>query len=305
MSGNSQKIFNIAILILLLMCLFKINTMNDELARLRNTMNSNYNTMQRSIDSIGSNVRSEMEKANNLLSDSGWSTGSLNIDDKTATLSCYVVPKVYNSKETAAAIIYNGEAVPMKLEQGRYTAEIKIPLFEQAMISNVQFSEKGTIRTQQLNWSIHPRYDMIPTAYMYYSGGTGHSYKGDTITRTYNGYVEMDFEHKGFTQSLKDAEIVMLINGEEVMRNNPVLEELHRDEYLSSYRTEMEQSIEVHEGDKIELYMIVTDENGWTYHGVLEDMTIGKKGEPIAEGLEAEADIYDADGNLLFEAYKY
>ena len=54
------------------------------------------------------------------------------------------------------------------------------------------------------------------------------------------------------------------------------------------------------------MYMTFTDDNGWMYRGVLENVTIGKNGEPN-ENLEhhqAEADIYDADGNLLFNAYE-
>ena len=306
MNGKSQKIMNVFFCILLILCLFEIRVMNDELTHLRNTVNNNYSSLNHSINAISNNVRNQMEEANNLLGDSGWSTGGLNIEDKTATLSCYVVPKVYNPKETVASIVCNGEAIPMKLEQGRYIAEITLPLFEQTVISNVQFSENGTIRTQQLNWSIHPRYDMLPSVYMYYSGGTRHDYKGDIITRTYTGYAEMDYNYPGFNRTITDTELVILLNGEEVMRSNPVLEELIKTEDYASYRTEIEQSFEVKQGDTIKMYMTVTDDNGWMYRGVLEDITIEENGEPIPDRFQqAEANIYDIDGKLLFEAEKY
>ena len=304
MKEKSQKAFNILILILLVLCLFKMNTMNQEITRLRNTINSNYNSIQNSINSISNNVRYQMEEANNLLGDSGWNTGGLNMEEKTATISCYVVPKVYNPKETAATIICNNEAMPMTLKDGKYIAELVVPLFEQTIIDNVQFKENGTIRTQQLDWSINPRYDMIPTAYMYYSGGTSHSYKGDIITRKYTGYAEVDFAHNGIVKNIKDTEIVMLLNGKEVLCINPDLEQLLDTEDYASYRTRFEHSIEVKEGDTIELYMTFTDDNGWTYRGVLEDITIGAQGDPMPEHHQAESDIYDAEGNLLFNAYE-
>ena len=137
MNGKSQKIFNILICLLLVMCVFQMRVMNDEISRLRNTVNSNYSSLNHSINAISNNVRYQMEEANNLLGDSGWSTGGLNIEDKTAVLSCYVVPKEYSPKETVATIIYNGKTVPMRLEQGRYTAELTIPLFEKAVILKV------------------------------------------------------------------------------------------------------------------------------------------------------------------------
>lgn len=54
------------------------------------------------------------------------------------------------------------------------------------------------------------------------------------------------------------------------------------------------------------MYMTVKDENGWIYRGILEDVEVGQDGNHkyTHDGFPAEADIYDADGNLLFEAYK-
>ncbi|MBR2181787.1 MAG: hypothetical protein IJ949_07840, partial [Oscillospiraceae bacterium] len=76
--------------------------------------------------------------------------------------------------------------------------------------------------------------------------------------------------------------------------------------YLSNYRTKINQSFTVKQGDTIEMYMTFTDDNGWIYRGVLENITIGKNGEPIdnLEVHQAEADIYDAEGKLLFEVEK-
>ena len=104
----------------------------------------------------------------------------------------------------------------------------------------------------------------------------------------------------------KDVEIVTLVNGKEADRTRPELEELRNDEYMSNYRAEIEQSYEVKTGDTIEMYATFIDDNGWEYRSVLEDVTIGKKGELIEnrEHYNAEADIYDADGNLLFAVEK-
>ena len=307
MKDNWQKILNIATVVLLVICVVRIGWIENELSNIRNTMRNNRSMLQSSIDAISSNVRYEMEQANNILSDSSWNTGGLNIEDKTATLYCYVVPKVYNPEKTVAAIIFNGEEIPMTLEGGRYTAEIIMPLFDASVVDNVQFKEDGTIRTQQLNWVIDPRYDMVPTAYVHYSGESRQNYNGANITRTYKGWAEIDFEHKGFTEIDKDAEIVFLINGKEEWRHKPVLEEQYGDEYISHYVAEIEQSFELKRGDTIEMYVEFTDSNGWKYHSVVEDVTISEKGNPVPnrEYYQAEADIYDSDGNLLFQPYKY
>ena len=307
MKEKWQKIFNIVSVVLLVICTVRIGGLQNDIQNLKNTVYSEYNTLHNSINSISSSVGWELEQANNILSDSGWETGNLNMEDKTVIFHCYIVPKVYNPEKTAASIICNGKEVPMTLENGRYTADILLPLFDESSMETVQFAEDGTIRTQQLNWHINPRYDMVPTAYVYYSGESSQNYKGEKITRRYRGSVEIDFEHKNFGGEMKDAQVVLLVNGKEQWRHKPVLEELHRDDYTAIYAGDIEYSFELKRGDTVKMYAEVTDENGWRYRSVLEDVTIGEKGDPIPNNdlHPAEADIYDADGSLLFESYKY
>lgn len=307
MKDRWQKVFNIVSILLLSVCVVKISWMNNEITSLKNTMNNEYNMLQSSINSISSNVRYEMEQANNLLSDSSWNTGGLDIENKTATIYCYVVPKVYNPDKTIATIIHNGNEVPMTLKNGRYVAEFAVPLFDDCNIENVQFEEDGTIRTQQLNWVLNPRYDMVPTLYANYSGESRQNYEGEKITRTYKGAVEIDFEHKGFVQKMEEVEVVLLVNGKEQWRHNPVLEEVHKDDYVTIYMADIEYSFDLKRGDTVKMYTEVIDENGWKYCSILEDVTISEKGNPIhnREHYHADAEIYDANGNLLFDPYTH
>ena len=307
MKDRLQKTLNIVSVVLLAVCLIRIGGLENEIQNLRNDVNNSRSMLQSSISAISSSVGYEMEQANNLLSDSSWNTGSMNTEDKTATLYCYVVPKVYNPQKTVATIMHNGSEVPMTLENGRYTAEIVIPLFEECIIDNVHFDEDGTIRTQQLNWVINPRYDMVPTAYIDYSGSRSQNYKGENITRSYSGSVEIDFEHKGFAGKITDAEIVLLLNGKEQWKYKPLLEETYTDDYITHYKGDIEYSFDIKRGDTVKMYAEFVDENGWRYRTVLEDVTISEKGNPTEnrEYYHAEAEISDADGNLLFEPYKY
>ena len=82
---------------------------------------------------------------------------------------------------------------------------------------------------------------------------------------------------------------------------------MHRDDYIAHYKGDIDYSFDLKKGDTIKMYVEVIDENGWKYHSILEDATISEKGNPIpnAEHYHSEAEIYDADGNLLFQPYKY
>ena len=118
--------------------------------------------------------------------------------------------------------------------------------------------------------------------------------------------MEIDFEHKSFGGKMKNAEIVLLVNGKEQWRQRPVLEELYKDEYIAHYMGDLEYSFDLKRGDTVKMYAEIVDENGWKYRSVLEDVTIGERGNPIPNGEEyrAEADVYDADGNMLFDPYE-
>lgn len=307
MNSKWQKIISILTLLLLVVCFAKIVSLQNDIQNLKNNVNNAESMLQNSINSISSSVRYEMEQANNLLSDSGWNTSGMDMENKTATLYCYVVPKVYNPDKTVATIIHNGNEIPMTLENGRYITEIAVPLFENCTIENVQFKEDGTICTQQLNWSINPRYDMVPTLYANYSGESRQNYEGEKITRTYKGAVEIDFEHKGFVKEMEKIEVVLLVNGKEQWRHKPVIEEVHKDEYVTIYMADIEYSFDLNRGDTVKMYTEVIDENGWKYLNILEDCTISEKGDPIhnREYYHADAQIHDADGNLLFDPYSY
>ena len=304
MTGKWQKFLNIVCLALLLMCFVKIRWMENELSNIRNNMNSNYSMLRSDISFISNNIRYELEQQASLVSDSGFDVTDLNIKDKTAVVDCYVVPKTYSPQQTSAAIICNGVEYPMALENGRYTANITFPITEEVFsISSVSFVEGDTIRTQKMSWSINPQYDLVPTAYINYSGSMTQN-GGETLTRRYQGFVDIDFEHRNFVDGIKDVQVYVVIDGKEVWRDNPEVEVLREDEYMLSCRADIQQDFEIKEGSTLLMIAEVTDNNGWIYRGVLEDITIGEKGDPIPnyEYRQPVADVCDADGNIIFKS---
>lgn len=307
MKEKWQKIFNIVSLVLLIFCAVKISWLQNDIYNLRNTVNNTRSMLQSSIDNISYNVGYELEQANNLLSDSSWNTGGLDVENKTATLYCYVVPKEYNPQKTAASLICNQTEYPMTLENGRYIAEITLPLFEESVINNVQFTEEGTIRTQQLNWYINPRYDMVPTAYINYSGSTRHNYEHDKVIRNFDGSFDINYEHKGMnTGDVKNVEIHVLVDDKEVLTEKPQIEDRVKDDYMSYYTVPFQHSFELEHGSRMVVYLQFSDDNGWIYRTVTEDVTIAEDGTPEEnrEYIQAEADIYDTDGNKVFDGMK-
>lgn len=60
MNNKLQKLLNIVMCILLVLCFMQINSLHDELNSLRNTMNNQYNSIQNSVNAISSNVQNRI-----------------------------------------------------------------------------------------------------------------------------------------------------------------------------------------------------------------------------------------------------
>ena len=59
-NNKLQKLLNIAMVVLLILCFIQINSLHDELNSLRNTMNNQYNSIQNSVNAISSNVQNRI-----------------------------------------------------------------------------------------------------------------------------------------------------------------------------------------------------------------------------------------------------
>ena len=67
-----------------------------------------------------------------------------------------------------------------------------------------------------------------------------------------------------------------------------------------------QHSFELEHGSRMVVYLQFSDDNGWIYRTVTEDVTIAEDGTPEEnrEYIQAEADIYDTDGNKVFDGMK-
>ncbi len=303
MKSKWQSILNIVSAILIVVCLVTIFLMKNEIDELKRIVNQNQSMLQSSISSISSSIRNELNEQASLINDGGWTAASIDTENKTVDIDFYVVPKTYSPEKTKAAIICNGNEYSMNLENGRYIAKITLPIFEQASVSHVNFTEDNTVRSQELTWHINPRHDVVPRVYMNHFGSMTQNYGKDTITRTYTGSIEIDYDHELMGNRIESVKVAAAVDGKEVWSDTPEVEVVSVDTYSSHYRVPFEQNLEIEKGAALLIYAEATDQNGWVYRTILEDSTISDKGNALPNGsLNLESDIYDVKGNLIFKA---
>ena len=310
MKEKRQKIFNILYFVLLVICVVKINSLQNYIENLERAINNESSMLRSSIDSISSNVRYEMEKAENLVTDSDFSVKDADVANNTVTLSCYIVPKEYNPDVTQASILCNGAQWPMNYENGRYVAEITADLFKVVNVDSVQFNDNGTIRTHQLNWYLDPKDKLLPQIFAHNSGSVRCGKEEGFAKREYNQTINMDIEIPAENIEIVKAELVAYTDYKETFRKEIEYTVEHTDTYNGKPLTkgytvctaELSESFDIPFNSNFRLYTELTDNTGLVYRNVIDDVTIANNGEAVDNYnyIGYESDIYTSDGKPMY-----
>lgn len=310
MKEKWQKILNIFSLVLLIFCAVKISSLENDIANLKNTVNNNNSMLQNSIDNINGSVRYELKQAANLVTDSDYEVISANIENATAALSCYIIPKEYNPDTTAVSLVSNGTEIPMEYENGRYIAEITVPLFDTFSVESVHFIDNGTIRTQKLNWQSDPKEYVLPQITSHASGSVTSRREDGFAERTYNQSIFIDISIPAENIEIVKAELVAETDYKETFRKNLEWAITHTDTEngkpfthgLTTCDATLDEKFEVPFNSNFRMYTELTDNMGLVYRNIIEDVTIADNGEPMDNYnyMGYEADIYTSDGKPLY-----
>jgi len=317
MKDKLLYITNILSCILLIICFFRIGSLNSKIDIIENNMSNYYNMTQSSINSISGSVRYELEQAANLVTEISCSVTDVNIEKETAILDCFIVPKEYNPDITTVSVICNDKEYPMVLENDRYVAKIEIPVFSNSRVTAVHFKDNGTIRTQQLDWYVNPKDDMLPQITAHASGTVSSLRDNGVATRKYSQDINVDIYYPNADFTLKSAQVVAEIDNKEIYRKDVEWTDAHssRGEQVKPYEAiaplddgwimcyaKFEEIFDVPYNSNICIYIEFKDNTGLIYLNVLDDVTIADNGEPIDNNIYGgyKSDIYTSDGKPLY-----
>lgn len=316
--------------LLTIICLYQISNLRNEISVLQSAVNNNLNDVSMSLRNIYSNIDNKLEKQANILSYSDYAYKDVNISDKTATVEYSVIPKEYMPDVTSATLVCNNITYSMTFDQGKYIARIPLPLFEQSSVTSVQFSENGTVRTQQLNDYFTPRYEFLPSVTSHYSGNWQGNYNQGIYSKKYNGDIRINFEQKNGNAQVKSISLLEYIDGKPVWstdvpknhtptpkKTSTFAQETNEQAAIpldgysdtSPYYYYLDRVAKIPYGASYELYIEVTDSYGLRHRSLVDFEIIDESGRQIDTVFYrgTQAAIYDTDGNLLagpdWEAY--
>ncbi len=339
MKKNFTTMISVVVCVLLIVNLIQIQHLKQEVTDLRAEMHNEIravsNVVSSNVSSISGNVRSAMEEERNLLTTGQWQCGEVDFEKKTAEVICTIVPKEYTPGSTQVSILCNEREWEMAYQDSEYTAKIEVPLFERSEVIQVKLNDKGTIRTQALDWVIEPRYGAVLNVNARYDGHSVVHHNRQSHTYAPEQLVEIQLEKQGeFT--IRSADVLVLLDGKEYKRFPVDLtvkgQEAYRDTaskklecipespapvysvkdsdgiYSESYVYWMDQGWNIPEGSIVEFYVEVVDETGLRYRSFLEWFEVSGSEEAIRQMDEKSAYmgaepvlIFDETGTIVYE----
>ena len=210
-------VINVLMCAALIFCVVQINDLQNQVNNLRSAINSVDRHLSNDMSYIYQNVQDMLEEESNQLTVSDWEFGNINVDERTAEIICTVVPKEYNPNTTEAKLISDSAEYLMGYADGKYTTKMNVPLFETTEIEQVALVDNGTIRTQELDWEIQPRYEALIQVFANNSGEGRGTYGSEAYTLKTNITIRINIEKKG-TFKVEKIDLVEVMDGKEVNR---------------------------------------------------------------------------------------
>lgn len=333
MKNKTTTIIAIIACALLIFDSFKIMRMQNEIDNLRSNLNNETNAVSREISSIYANVQDMLDKEASQLSSAEWEYGNIDVEQRTAEIKCRVVPKVYNPESTKATIVCDGLEYDMQYENNQYVATIELPLFGKNEFSQVKLNDNGTIRTEELNWILEPRYEVLPLSYAGMGGkATGKPGNGEYVWSPQYS-VHINIEGKAIDYQIKSIDFVEVLDGKESSRTPIDLSQAGQKSYVEALEKSnqpvpeyaaqstnanyhesvqflyyLDKEYHIKNGSMLEFYIDVVDGYGLRYRSFVDCMAT-KDNQPDEERMEQKAGyifaepviIFDEAGNRIFE----
>ncbi len=298
MKKNISMYIAICSSILTIICIFKITALKNQINNMQSNVSGQLVDVNNSISSIYNNFNNILQKGASILADSSYQYGEVNIENKTVELIFNATPKEYSKAGTTSILMLDNQEYPMKLEEGKFTTKIVLPLFSDYGGFKVIFMDGDVLRTEYLDWNVSPRNDYLPEVEASLSGSFGSS-SPYSIEGDLHVYVAPNKESVGF----KSFYLIEMIDGKEVNRTNFEPDNPVNGMYYNA-RHNIKETYDIPKGSTHELFVEAVDQYNLHYRTLVNQAICDENGKVHSNnngrGYNKESSIYDADGNKLY-----
>lgn len=277
-------------LVLLITAVTRLSTLQKELDRLEGKLlylSDDIASTNRAVGSIYSNVEDILKKEASLVTSVDYDVEGLT-EDGLARMVFKVIPKRITDT-VSISVELDGQSADFTRDGNTFTASLGIDLFKNygeyptLIITDGDASETELLDTVDVTYLYNK---FLPFVNAHLVGGVDHKQK----TARLQGTLQLSVKPTSYDVTCTSAELVTLVNDKEVSRFDV-------SELIEKGELEINQKYTVSRGDKLELYVDVTDSLGYV-HRDLAHLWYVQNGAH-AEAVEDGSHIYDKNGNRL------
>ncbi len=298
MKKNFQTIVMSVTCLAVVICLFKINGLENQIRNLNSSLNNQISSVNSSVNSIYSNVSGMLEEMSSLIVAKSYDYKDFDSENGLAEISVNIVPKEFSADKTKAYVYIDDNRHEMKFENGNYTLDVKIPIFDNTVVSKIELIENGIVRNEIIDWYLTPADEFLPWIDAYIINGTWNHNKGYSMKGTIN--VDINASSVALPE-ITGTYIIETIDGKIENRESIDMDFKYNDEYYAYGRYDISRNLEIPAGSVYNMYLAMEDENGFVYVNELDGYELDSNGEPASsmEAVARTADIYNREGKLL------
>lgn len=294
---NWKAIINLAMIGLLVVCLFKLNHLTDEVNNLKSQLSywqSDVSNIRNDISSIYNNVDEHLKKESSLLSHVNYELGELDGSSHKAEIQLKVVPKNI-TEDMRLSVSIGEESTELTRTGNEYTASIKANIF-------LDYGEYPMLHIQSSDGTKTELLESVDLSYLHYNylpvlesdiwGST--TYRNGTLTIDGNVLIDCKPSSSSSKVTTAKAELITELNGKEIDRRD-ITSKLVDDYCDFSF----EEKYKVGSGEELSMYVEIEDSAGYIhrsskYFWLEKENSTGHATEEVHT-----LGIYDKDGNLL------
>lgn len=321
MENKILKFLSIIIILLLIMALFQIYNLNQEIQSIKSdtiTINSNLYT-------LGNTVNNIIAKQNSLVLSQSVEYLSADKENMTGTVAFNIVPKELTKNSTASLIIGEAE-YPLTTGENGFSGEVTLPIFSDNSPITLKVSDGESSYSENLLVSLNLMENFFLMVDVLPMGGSKASGPSNSNTRKYEIYLdtayELSIKNPESIEKIKSMNIAAMQNDMEVFTEelslnskenyDKFIEDRKSDNAVPEYQRSdtdyfysLDKKFEIPFETDFRVYVIIEDENGYNYWTLLERIEIDENGnyvDPQTWWRGIYNRITDKDGVILFES---
>lgn len=305
MKGKKLKdrdlyIIILGMIIMLGCCFGKINSLSEEIERLKRDSVMEDDILREQINSIYRNVEEQRKKEASILTESTFSLGELDTKTQKVPVTIQIMPKEIH-EDMQMKVELDGEQAEFEKNGSFYEATIPVGLFLiEEPYPMVSITTGGVTKTEKLEeiWLGELWGKWFPS--LRAEDATGRSsFKDGKLVFDTQTLIEWQYSDNTSQVIFENFAVVTEINGKEVKRVD-VTEKVKNAEGFAEgiVALEFTDIYEVVEGDAVSVYVVAEDSFGYIHKTLAHYWQ--KSGGASAETVYGGESVYDKEGNMLY-----